>query len=233
MSQEPKSKPNVFWAFLLERTILGHAVDAVIDVSAISAVKGYTRISIPYQRTDMARNHIVESFLELAKDPGDVLIMLDGDHYHPMDINVRLASYGPDIGVVGALYFRRGPPYDPLFFKKVGDHLRNPAEWEEGLTYKMDAVATGAIAIRRWVFEKLDAAGFPYPYFYYEYPEDHGFSQTEDITFAKNCQSAGILHHCDTSIITPHLAVKMITKDDWDRYREENPEIASKLLKGE
>jgi hypothetical protein len=174
----------------------------------------------------MARNRIVQSFLKLTTDPNDVVVMLDCDHMHPQEIVSRLVSYHPEeFGVVAALYFRRGPPYDPLFFKRVGNRLRNPATWQEGMMYEIDAVATGAMAIRRWVFEKLDAAGLGYPYFQYTYPEANEWSMTEDIFFAERCQEVGVYHYCDTGIITPHITTKLVTKEDWDAWMKENPDI--------
>lgn len=220
------TKPNVFWAFLLERTINGHAVDSMLDVAQACILRGYTRISVAYQTTEMARNRIAKSFLEVAKNPNDVIVMLDGDHYHPADIVVRLAEVPSEIGVIGALYFRRGPPYDPLFYSRTADgKLRNMAEWEDGLIYEGVAVATGAIAIKRWVFEKLDAEGLGYPYFQYTYPENSEFHMTEDIFFALQCEKAGIPHYCNTGLVTPHLTVRAIDKQDWKNYVKENPQI--------
>lgn len=216
---------NIFWAFLLERTTLGHAVDSIIDVAQVCALEGYTRISIPYQRTDMGRNRIAKSFLEVSKNKNDVIVMLDGDHAHPADIVSRLANYPGEVGVIGALYFRRGPPYDPLFFVRHEGVLRAMADWEPGMVYIGQAIATGAIAIKRWVFEQLDAVGHGYPYFQYAYPPEGDFSMTEDIFFAESCEDAGIPHHVDTGIITPHLAITAITDEDWKEYLEKHPEF--------
>ena len=223
MGQTKPEKTSVFWSFLLERTILGHAVDAILDVAQVAAIKGYTRISVPYQRTDMARNRIVQSFLELAKHPDDTIVMLDGDHMHPSDILARLTCYPHEVGVIGALYFRRGVPYDPLFFVRSGGKLRNMAEWQEGMVYQGQAVATGAIAIKRWVFDELTEAGTGYPFFQYKYPEGSNWSMTEDMFFAEICEDAGIDHYCDTGVITPHLSIHAVTKSDWDAYVKENP----------
>ncbi len=171
----------------------------------------------------MARNRIVQSFMELSQDPDDMIVMLDGDHIHPSDVVSRLTCYPHEIGVIGALYYRRGVPYDPLFFVRDGDKLRNMAEWEDGFVYAGQAVATGAIAIKRWVFEKLDESGFHYPFFRYAYPEHNNWSMTEDIFFAETCEKVGIDHYCDTGIVTPHLSITAITKADWDAYIKENP----------
>lgn len=216
---------SVYWTFLMERTVSGHAVDAVIDIAQLAATQRYIRISLPYMRTDMARNRAARSFLELAQDSNDALIMLDCDHVHPVDILQRLVAHDPQLGVVGSLYFRRGPPYDPLFFRRTNGRLRNPAEWELGMLYQCDAVATGAILIRRWVLDRLIEAGYDYPWFQYTYPEKADFSMTEDIFFASLCEDVNIPHYCDTSIITPHLGVVLIGKSEWDQYKELHPEI--------
>jgi len=219
------SKTQIYWTVLSERTINGHAVDALLDASFVAAKKNYARIAIPYMRTDMARNRAAQSFLEIAGNPNDALIMLDCDHIHPHDILVRLAANDPALGVVGALYFRRGEPYDPLFFRRTNGDLRNPAEWDLGCLYECDAVATGAIIIRRWVFDKLTEAGHGYPWFQYTYPVEAEFSMTEDIFFAGLCEQTGIRHYCDTSLITPHLGIKVIGPDTWEAYKEAHPEI--------
>lgn len=224
--EEQAKAPEVYWSALFERNLNCHSVDALLDIAVVGAVRNHQRISVPYMRTDMARNRICQSFLEVSKNPNDVLVMLDGDHVHPHDIVARLTAHPVDLGVVGALYFRRGEPYDPLFFRRMGEQLRNPAEWEKGMVYRCDAVGTGAIAIRRWVFEKLNEQGMPYPWFQYVYPKKADFSMTEDIFFAGLCETAGISHYCDTSIITLHVGVKFIGERDWLQYVADHPEIS-------
>lgn len=211
---------SVFWALLLERSLMDVTVDAALDVAAWCGHLGYNRIAVPYMRTDMARNAIAKIFMENASEPNDALVMLDCDHAHPVDIVQRLVSHPPERGVVGALYFRRGSPYDPLFFvvRDDGPMLRAPAEWEQGKTYECDVVATGGMLIRRWVFDTLKAAGIAWPYFRYAYPEPH-YQQTEDVYFGLRCREAGIKHYCDTSLVIPHLAVQGINLETWTEAR--------------
>jgi hypothetical protein len=66
-------------------------------------------------------------------------------------------------------------------------------------------VGSGAIAIWRWVFDRLEEAGFGWPYFRYEYPADYGYDQSEDVFFARCCYAAGVEHFCDTGVEVPHL----------------------------
>lgn len=215
---------SVFWVMLLERSLMDVAVDAALDVATWCGRLGYNRIAVPYMRTDMARNAIVKIFMENANEPDDALVMLDCDHAHPVDIVERLASHPTERGVVGALYFRRGAPYDPLFFtvKETDDSsplLHAPAEWEQGKTYECDVVATGGMLIRRWVFDTLRSAGVAWPYFQYAYPKPH-YQQTEDVYFGLRCREAGIKHYCDTALIVPHLTVQGINLETWVEARQ-------------
>lgn len=226
---QEQEQASVFWSVLFERTLNCHAVDTLLDLALVNGLRGYQRISVPYMRTDMARNRISQSFLEISKHPNDCLVMLDGDHVHPHSIVARLSGHSPDLGVVGALYFRRGEPFDPLFFRRTNGVLRNPVDWEPGMIYECDAVGTGAIAIRRWVFDRLTELGTGYPWFQYSYPEKNNFGMTEDIFFAGLCETAGISHYCDTGIQTVHVGVRFIDEQDWRAYVLANPEIVEQM----
>lgn len=217
-----KNKPGaVFWSVLMERSIQGEAVAALLDVAGAAAQAGAKRITLGYMRTDMARNLIVEAFLQNSSGPNDVLVMLDADHTHPAETVVRLASYPAEIGVIGALAYRRGGHHDPCFFlaDEKGE-LHAPMIWQYGEVYECAAVGTGAIAIKRWVFDKLTTAGYPWPYFRYEYPKA-GAVPSEDIVFARACMAAGIPHHCDTGLMTPHILTSYADGQQWRQFVEE------------
>ena len=81
-------------------------------------------------------------------------------------------------------------------------------------------VGTGAIAVRRWVFDAIADAGYPAP-FYYEYEPlmfETGEFRSEDITFGLVCEKLGISHYCDTSLITPHLITSAVDEKAWAQY---------------
>lgn len=219
--------PKVFWALLLERSVQEHNVQAMLDVAARAGHNEYVRIFHPYGRTDLARNNMVKIFLEQAADPNDVLIMLDADHTHPFDILERLAAHPAEIGVVGALAFRRGLPHFPCFFVRDGQGAYHIiAEWEPGGLLKGTIVGTGAIAIKRWVFEQLKASGFEWPFFRYTYAPNGPVQPSEDIYFGECCEQCGIPHYCDTAIETPHLAVGEIDSSSWKQWQDDHPESA-------
>lgn len=215
MSIEPKAKPLVFWSMLKERAIRDLAVGPALVLSGYAGRSGLVLLDLEYMRTDIARNRLVDRFRRDAHSPDDVLIMLDCDHRHPTDILHRLAGRPSEYGVIGALAFRRGPPHDPLFFFR-DDHgqLINLRRWERGVFYQVAAVGTGAVAIRCWVFDALEDAGFKPPFFRYEYPDD-GTYPSEDLYFCKLCEQAGIGVYCDTSLCTPHLIDGLADEETW------------------
>lgn len=226
MSQEPTlikseqeqqaAEPKVFWAVPSERSIPGDTFGALMNVAVVAGARGYTKIELPYMRTDLARNMIVQAFLDNSDDDNDVLVMLDCDHKHPSTI-LDIAHYPPEIGVVGSLAYRRGGNHDPLFFIRGDDGLLHGAmQWEKEGLYRCAAVATCAIAIKRWVFLRLAEAGHRY-FFCYEYPDD-GKPPTEDMVFARMCEENGIYHYCDTSVTTPHLITGWADGSQWEKF---------------
>lgn len=202
----------------MERSIQQNAVLSLLDVAGVAALAKCIRINREYQRVDMARNDAVKTFLKNTKDDGDVLVMLDCDHIYPRDIVPALAqSCDAEHEVVGALAFRRSLPHDPVFytFNDAG-HVDVPTAFTPGLA-RCDIVGTGSIAIRRSVFTKLDAAGFPWPYFRFTYQDgmEHDIQRTEDWNFGLNCKAAGISHWVNQDVMIPHLTVKQVTPEDW------------------
>lgn len=221
-------KPTVYWAVIMERAMLWEAVDALLDVALTAGHLGHNRITVPYTAVDNARNHVERTFCGLSSNKDDVLIMLDADHFHPANITERLAAI--PVGVVAALAFRRGPPYDPLFYVRGEDGaLGQPVEFERAV-HSCQAVGTGAIAIRRWVFDRLEEVGFQKPFFRNAYVEGRYDRPGEDVYFSRLCEEAGVNVHCDTSLVVPHLATTQITQDTWEAFRERHPEIVRDKL---
>lgn len=212
------------WSVLMERNLSNEAVASLLDVAAVCGYNEFERITLGYMRVEMARNLIIQGFLEHTSNPDDVLVMLDADHTHPPNVVLQLASVPHELGVCGALAFRRGGNFDPCWFvRDENGDLHAPMKWNKGQVYQCDAVGTGAIAIKRWVFTKLDESGWKWPYFRYEYPEK-GAVPSEDIVFAKACSKAGIYHYCDTGLITPHISTRLIQGDEWAAFVEQHIE---------
>lgn len=216
----------------MERSVDQHAVLALLDVSGAATMHHCQRIHMEYQRTDAARNNAVRIFKKNCSGDADVLVMLDADHRHPAGIVPQLATYcDAQHEVVGALAFRRSLPHDPCFYTlQEGKPADVPTGFTEGLR-QCDIVGTGAIAIRRSVFTKLDANGFRWPYFRYIYNEKEEIQRSEDWHFGLECQKAGISHWVAQDVMTPHLTVKEITHQSWFEtldWAVKNPAEANK-----
>jgi hypothetical protein len=220
--------PNVYWAALLERQVSHYSVNSLLDLASDAATRGYQRLSVPYGRTDYVRNEIVRRFIDKSTCSQDVLVMVDNDHLFPPGMLTKLASHNKP--VVAALAFRRSRPFDPLFYRDVDGRLVNPAEWEEGALYEADAVGTGVIAIKRWVFTELERQGQRFPYFRYNYDQGPmSWKSTEDIWFARMCGKAGIQMYCDTSVIIPHESAKFVDHRTWYKFRQDHPDISVRV----
>lgn len=219
---------RVLWTMLMERNVSAVAVTAALRIASRCARRGYNFLALPYTRTDDARNTACLALARMMEAGGsdrDTLVMLDCDHEHPPDIVERLVAH--DVGVVGALYFRRSHPYDAMaFFRDEAGELRTPLEWtaEAGLT-PCAVVGTAAIAIQAWVFKRLMAAGYRWPWFRYCYSEDGLTQPTEDMYFGRICELAGIPHHVDFGLMTPHLTLSRVDETVFERYRDEQARV--------
>ncbi len=224
---EVNEKPHVYWAALMERNIHWRSHNALQAVAEECVVARAQRLQTPYARTDDNRNQLTKAFLIESQRPDDTLVMLDIDHDHPPDIVQRLSERKE--GVVGALAFRRSEPHDPLWFVRNPDgdlvQFLDPDEWN-GQVFQCSAVGTGAIAIKRWVFDKLREAGFKWPWFKYEYPDDGrtGLMPSEDMYFSKICEQAGISMHVHTGVEIPHFFMNVADEELWRQKIEDKEE---------
>jgi len=181
-------------------------------------------------RTDMARNLAARALVESEFSH---LIMLDQDHLHDIQIVQKLTRWirnDPTKQIVGALYFRRGEPYEPQAFKQREDGLYYFLEdWDADLV-EVDVIGTGAICIAREVFEALTP-----PYFWYDYSHfnDKGsefISASEDVQFCKSARAAGFRIWCDTTIKMPHLISGKVNEITYRNYAKMQEAKAEKEL---
>ena len=160
---------------------------------------------------DMLRNGLVG----LALAAGCThLVMLDTDMYYDIKTIPKLLSHERD--VVGALYFRRCPPFEP-FMVKNNEYI---LEWEEGDLIEVDRTAGGCILFNMKVFDKIDP-----PWFEVEKTENGMIKLGEDYNFCDKLRNAGYKIYVDTSIVAEHLsAMRVNTRwfKLWRKLTEEN-----------
>lgn len=217
---------RVWFADLPERGVPSEAHNALMNIALRAGHKGFSRIVLDYYRTDVNRMRAATSFMQLSNSGDDVLVMLDDDHDHPVDIIDRLIE-NTDCEVVGALAFMRGAPFHACAFVMGSDGLYHAmVDYQRGL-YKVAAIGHAAIAIRRSALEKLMTLGVG-SLWKYEYPSN-GKPQSEDIYFSKLCALAGVDIWCDTTIVTPHLMTSAIAEGAYLLYRGQHPEQTAQM----
>lgn len=213
-----KETVTVYFTALKDKYGDQYAEDAIEAICLRAGYKGYTRLGLPAARVDIARNKLCAEFYTLATSPDDVLVMLDYDHRHPLDAIEKLVAHNRP--VVGALYFRRGPPHDPMvFFRDQYGVMTQPRTWEPRL-YRCAAIGTGAIAIQKRVLEQLYQK-YGRKVFQYRYTDT--VDPSEDLYFSGLCEQEGIEMWCDMSFVTPHLTVAVVDEHSWHEWLVEHP----------
>jgi hypothetical protein len=220
---------NVYWSYLAMPSMHELAASSLVNLAMRAGAAEFKRLVAPYMRTDVARNRLVSTFCELTSDPDDVLVMLDADHVHPQDVIDRLIAH--NVGVVGALAVWRNPPYTPCFMFRANDgRLHAGAEWEsDAVLIPCTVVGTGAIAIRRGVFDLLIAAGIEPPFFRYHYEDGMKNFPSEDAYFGTMCEAAGISHHVDVTLEIPHLTNNASDLSSWQQWIADNEDASSSV----
>lgn len=156
---------------------------------------------------DTLRNDIVEKALSLSATR---LIMMDVDMlYHPKTITTLLSHRLP---IVGALCFRRYPPFDSIMLKIVEiDEKTNGYEsineWEEESLQEVDATGAGCIMYDMNIFRKM-----PRPWFRFQKHPDSGMVIGEDIGFCQDLKAAGYRIFVDTSVPADHLTTMAVNR---------------------
>ena len=222
MERHPMHTPQLFFSFIQ------------------LAQQGWTFVSTDYNRTDVQRNKFA---VHLLKNPTFThLLMLDSDELHPPQTITRLVERvkeNPEIEVIAGLAYRRGEPYEPMVYKRLGlNQLESMVEvaYTPGL-YECDAVSTGAIMVSRKVFERL-----PYPWFRYDYDAAQALGwpdcpleaidavglRSEDIYFCELCRNHGIKIWADTTVQSAHASNQFVTRDTFLAHMRQTP--AYKLL---
>ncbi len=141
------------------------------------------------------------------------LIMMDTDMvYHPQTIP-RLLSHR--LPIVGALTFRRYPPFDPLLMSRPEGEKKYQIKegWQEGDLVEVDATGAGCLMFDMEVFSAM-----PYPWFKMRKNPD-GSPIGEDIGFCQDLKAAGYKIFVDTSVPSSHLTTLAVDMGTHNLYK--------------
>jgi len=158
---------------------------------------------------DTLRNDIVDTALRAGATH---LIMQDVDMiYHPKTIT-RLLSHR--LPVVGALCFRRYPPFDSIMLRVTNGGYQSVDDWEENELVEVDATGSGCLMFDMKVFKEL-----PRPWFRFQQDPDTGATIGEDIGFCQDLKAAGYSIFVDTSVPCDHLTTMAVNRKTNLLYR--------------
>ena len=159
---------------------------------------------------DTLRNDIVEKALAIGATD---LIMMDTDMvYDPKTITSLLSHNLP---VVGALCFRRYPPFDSIMLRIIDEcRYESIDDWEEGALVEVDATGAGCLMFDMAIFRKM-----PYPWFRFQKNPDNGMVIGEDIGFCQDLKAAGYKIFVDTSVPADHLTTLSVNRATNNLYR--------------
>lgn len=170
--------------------------------------KEYTLIHADNGPIDTLRNDLVEKALQIGATH---IMMLDTDmDYHPQTIP-RLLSH--KLPVVGALTFRRYPPFDPIMLRgKLGDY-ESIDEWKEGELVEVDATGAGCLLFNMDVFKRM-----PKPWFKFRHLKT-GEGIGEDIGFCSDLKDAGYRIFVDTTVPSGHMTTLLVNHATYKLYK--------------
>ena len=172
-------------------------------------VPDLTRI-ISYERVmiDSVRNMIAKRALE---GNYEYLLFLDDDMTFPPNLYFRLKARKKKI--IGALAFKREPPFEPCVYKKKGKYFY-PFFPPKGCV-EVDAIGAAGLLIHTSVLKKIK-----YPWFETGYDEE-GNHWSVDFDFCKKAKKAGFKIFCDSTIEMGHIGSNpIITKEHFLKFHE-------------
>jgi glycosyltransferase involved in cell wall biosynthesis len=165
----------------------------------------------------LARNELVQRM------QGDWLLFIDDDMVWEPDAVRRLVAAREelDLDMLGALCFRRSPPYQPTLYMREGPDkgAYNFLEKWESDVIEVDATGMAFIIIHKRVFERM--AGSPMPSLEERIklgpPNVFRWQGVlgEDLRFCQEAKASGSRVFVDTRIPIGHVSERIITHRDF------------------
>jgi GT2 family glycosyltransferase len=157
---------------------------------------------------DDVRNKIVKYAID---NEFDGILFIDSDMTLPKNTLKRLIYENKDI--VSGLYIRKKVNDEKiieLFLKNENIHvdgkvIRNiqPKDFEGNKTFEVDACGFGCVLIKTSVFLRIG-----YPYFKYQFNENHLLNLSEDIDFCIKAKYRGFKIYAATDLLLGHIGKK-------------------------
>lgn len=189
-----------------------------------------------------AYEQIARWFLEERSE--DILLTLEQDHRYPPNLLERIANYSPEHPIVGALYYTRAEPFQPVPGVPMPDDWNKPGVWEgdwsdiratplwpslerdwrqRGELQRVLFTGLGCTAIRREVLEAWDKS---IPYFADDWWPPLQVHRSCDVRFMHEALKLGFPTYLDCGLVLPHMTVREVTSETyWQRLEARAREL--------
>lgn len=217
---DPAKRLKIIWGLPMRTDYSGHK-NFWISSIMLHKPGHWEIIDCTRQIISDSRNLIAQKALELGCTH---ILFTDDDHIFPADTAIKLLEH--DVDIVGALAFKRRPPYDPCIFNAVKDEttgelgMVHEVSIKQGLQ-EVTAIGFAFVLIKVEVFKKLQ-----FPWFIYG-DKSLGIMIAqggigEDMSFCVKARNAGFRVFCDTDLIVPHIGdQQMIDEKTYQQYTAE------------
>ena len=136
--------------------------------------------------------------------------MLDTDHEFEPDLLARMLHrmHKHNLDVLTGLYRFKHPPHGPVLYARPPSGILSPiTRWPKGDVFPVAAAGAGCLLVRARVFDHLiEQIGCG--------PFDRLPDLSEDHSFFRRLEKAGIQAWCDPRIECHHLRVVPVTETD-------------------
>ncbi|HDY88888.1 MAG TPA: hypothetical protein ENH82_12350 [bacterium] len=126
--------------------------------------------------------------------------------------NALYAMLARDVDIVGALYYKRYPPFNPcaILDKTNINNGLTVKQCESGDMIEVDRVATGCMLVKTDVFRKVK-----YPWFKTIADKNGTLTMSDDYFFCDKAKKAGYKVYVDTSVPCGHISNIAINEELW------------------
>lgn len=174
-----------------------------------SGVALWSRLSVIRQEVAIARNLIVDRFLQ--ETSASHLLFWDDDVLVPADALMQLLDANE--AIISGFYTTRQAPCQPVVYKRLGTrgHKYRPVMPVEPGKFLVDGCGAGFLLIRRDVFETIKP-----PWFQFVCGRAKGSNVSEDFYFCEKALKAGYRIVVDSRVSCGHVGRYIFDDGDLD-----------------
>jgi hypothetical protein len=178
--------------------------------------------------TSSNRNWMLKQCLE---EKMDAILWLDTDMLYPPNMLEKYIQSRKKI--IGTVYFKRSPPYDPVVYLKGKNKFKpyqilDVTKLPPDKPFEVDGLGFGGMFVKTEVYRKMGKDKWMHYGKNFGIPEEREDSESHDLIFCKTAQKYGYKLYVHSGVYSKHIGEKQIELKDWQRTASKNP-LKSKI----